>query len=44
MAPATAEVCVVDGETPLKQDVCFWRKADMLNKLTNVRIWGQSGQ
>ena len=28
MAPATAEVCVVDGETPEKQDVRFWHLAD----------------
>jgi len=25
-------------------DVCLWHKADMLNALTNVRFWGQSGQ
>src|SRR6478672_5208966 len=26
------------------QDVgCYWHKADMLNALTNVRLWGQSG-
>ena len=24
-------------------DVRLWHKADMLNALTNVRIWGQSG-
>jgi len=24
-------------------NVCFWHKADMLNALTNVRFWGQSG-
>jgi hypothetical protein len=24
-------------------DVRFWHKADMLNALTNVRFWGQSG-
>jgi hypothetical protein len=24
-------------------DVCCWHKADMLNALTNVRYWGQSG-
>jgi hypothetical protein len=23
--------------------VSFWHKADMLNALTNVRFWGQSG-
>ena len=23
--------------------VCYWHKADMLNALTNVRFWGQSG-
>jgi hypothetical protein len=23
--------------------VCLWHKADMLNALTNVRFWGQSG-
>src|SRR4026209_1930215 len=25
------------------RDVRFWHKADMLNALTNVRFWGQSG-
>ena len=25
-------------------DVRYWHKADMLNALTNVRFWGQSGQ
>jgi hypothetical protein len=25
-------------------NVRFWHKADMLNALTNVRFWGQSGQ
>ena len=25
-------------------NVCYWHKADMLNALTNVRFWGQSGQ
>ena len=25
-------------------NVCFWRKSDILNALTNVRFWGQSGQ
>ena len=25
-------------------NVCLWHKADMLNALTNVRFWGQSGQ
>jgi hypothetical protein len=25
-------------------DVRLWHKADMLNALTNVRFWGQSGQ
>ena len=25
-------------------DVGYWHKADMLNALTNVRFWGQSGQ
>src|SRR6185369_14616068 len=25
-------------------DVCLWHKADMLNALTNVRFWGQSGR
>jgi len=24
-------------------DVGYWHKADMLNALTNVRFWGQSG-
>jgi hypothetical protein len=24
-------------------DVRLWHKADMLNALTNVRFWGQSG-
>jgi hypothetical protein len=24
-------------------DVRYWHKADMLNALTNVRFWGQSG-
>jgi DNA-binding MltR family transcriptional regulator len=24
-------------------DVCFWHKADMLNALTNVRFWEQTG-
>jgi hypothetical protein len=24
-------------------DFCNWHKADMLNALTNVRFWGQSG-
>jgi hypothetical protein len=28
----------------LPADVRFWHKADMLNALTNVRFWGQSGQ
>ena len=27
----------------IRLDVCFWHKADMLNALTNVRFWGQSG-
>ena len=26
-----------------RQEVRFWHKADMLNALTNVRFWGQSG-
>ena len=25
------------------RNVCLWHKADMLNALTNVRFWGQSG-
>jgi hypothetical protein len=25
-------------------NVRYWHKADMLNALTNVRFWGQSGQ
>jgi hypothetical protein len=25
------------------QNVCLWHKADMLNALTNVRFWEQSG-
>jgi hypothetical protein len=25
-------------------DVRYWHKADMLNALTNVRFWGESGQ
>ena len=24
-------------------NVCFWHKADMLNALTNVRFWEQTG-
>jgi hypothetical protein len=24
-------------------NVRYWHKADMLNALTNVRFWGQSG-
>jgi len=24
-------------------NVCYWHKADMLNALTNVRFWRQSG-
>jgi hypothetical protein len=24
-------------------DFRYWHKADMLNALTNVRFWGQSG-
>jgi hypothetical protein len=27
----------------LQAHVCYWHKADMLNALTNVRFWGQSG-
>jgi hypothetical protein len=27
----------------IRLDVRFWHKADMLNSLTNVRFWGQSG-
>jgi hypothetical protein len=27
----------------LNCNVRFWHKADMLNALTNVRFWGQSG-
>ena len=27
----------------IRLDVRFWHKADMLNALTNVRFWGQSG-
>jgi hypothetical protein len=26
------------------QNVRFWHIADMLNALTNVRFWGQSGR
>jgi hypothetical protein len=28
---------------PAHEGVQFWHKADMLNALTNVRFWGQSG-
>ena len=27
----------------MRLNVRFWHKADMLNALTNVRFWGQSG-
>jgi len=28
---------------PSWRNVGYWHKADMLNALTNVRFWGQSG-
>jgi len=28
---------------PPRGGLRFWHKADMLNALTNVRLWGQSG-
>ena len=33
----------LDSEAGGRADVRLWHKADMLNALTNVRFWGQSG-
>ena len=32
------------GRVNNDNNVRQWHKADMLNALTNVRFWGQSGQ
>jgi hypothetical protein len=34
---------VVQKEDMEDMDVCFWHKADMLNALTNVGFWVESG-
>jgi hypothetical protein len=31
------------GTTLSEANVCLWHKADMLNALTNVRFWEQTG-
>jgi len=31
------------GPPRMRANVRFWHKADMLNALTNVRFWGQTG-
>ena len=38
-------VCIIDGKSSAidPSNVRLWHKADMLNALTNVRFWGQSG-
>jgi hypothetical protein len=41
--PGAGEVLVRLRRSGQHDWVRFWHKADMLNALTNVRFWGQSG-